>query len=79
MQVTLIGDAAHIMPPHLAQGAGQSFEDIAYLKTQLQEKELSDALRFYGYFAGQSAKIHNQQGQSNRAGYEAFRPASTAS
>ena len=45
MQVTLIGDAAHIMPPHLAQGAGQSFEDIAYLKTQLQEKPLSDALR----------------------------------
>ena len=45
MQVTLIGDAAHIMPPHLAQGAGQSFEDIAYLKAQLQENPLSDALR----------------------------------
>ncbi len=45
MQVTLIGDAAHIMPPHLAQGAGQSFEDIAYLKAQLREKSLPDALR----------------------------------
>jgi salicylate hydroxylase len=45
MQVTLIGDAAHIMPPHLAQGAGQSFAEIAYLKAQLQEKPLSDALR----------------------------------
>jgi salicylate hydroxylase len=45
MHVTLIGDAAHIMPPHLAQGAGQSFVDIAYLKAQLQEEALSDALR----------------------------------
>ena len=44
-KVTLIGDAAHIMPPHLAQGAGQSFEDIAYLKTQLQTHQLTKALQ----------------------------------
>ena len=33
--VTLIGDAAHPMPPHLAQGAGQSFMDIACIETVL--------------------------------------------
>ena len=33
---TLIGDAAHPMPPHLAQGAGQSFMDIASLAKWLE-------------------------------------------
>lgn len=42
--VTLIGDAAHIMPPHLAQGAGQAFEDIACLKAALTSLPLSEAL-----------------------------------
>ena len=45
LQVTLIGDAAHVMPPHLAQGAGQSFEDIADLQSRLTEEGLSHALR----------------------------------
>lgn len=45
MGVTLIGDAAHMMPPHLAQGAGQGFEDIAYLGAQLAIKDLSAGLR----------------------------------
>ena len=39
-RLTLIGDAAHSMPPHLAQGAGQSFDDVACLKQAL-EAELS--------------------------------------
>lgn len=42
--VTLIGDAAHIMPPHLAQGTGQTFEDIACLQKTLREHRLSHAL-----------------------------------
>ena len=29
--VILVGDAAHFMPPHLAQGAGQTLEDAACL------------------------------------------------
>ena len=45
LQVTLIGDAAHVMPPHLAQGAGQSFEDIADLQSRLAEEGLSQGLR----------------------------------
>ena len=33
--VIVTGDAAHFMPPHLAQGAGQTLEDAAELKTML--------------------------------------------
>ena len=44
LHVTLIGDAAHVMPPHLAQGAGQSFEDVAELQSKLAEEDLSQAL-----------------------------------
>ena len=32
----VIGDAAHFMPPHLAQGAGQTLEDAACLYEALQ-------------------------------------------
>ena len=42
--LTLLGDAAHVMPPHLAQGAGQTFIDAACLKVLLAEKPLAQAL-----------------------------------
>ena len=42
--LTLVGDAAHVMPPHLAQGAGQTFVDAACLKVLLAEKPLAQAL-----------------------------------
>ena len=43
--LTLIGDAAHQMPPHLAQGAGQVFEDIACLSECLTQAPPEQALR----------------------------------
>ena len=44
--VTLIGDAAHPMPPHLAQGAGQSFMDVECIETELGKgNSVSDALK----------------------------------
>ena len=43
--LTLIGDAAHQMPPHLAQGAGQVFEDIACLSNCLKQAPAEQALR----------------------------------
>lgn len=42
--LTLLGDAAHVMPPHLAQGAGQTFLDAACLKGALTKKTLAQAL-----------------------------------
>ena len=42
--LTIMGDAAHVMPPHLAQGAGQTFVDAACLKVLLAEKPLAQAL-----------------------------------
>jgi salicylate hydroxylase len=46
--VVLAGDAAHIMPPHLAQGAGQALQDAASLQQALTATaSIDDALASY--------------------------------
>ncbi len=46
--LVLLGDAAHAMLPHLAQGAGMAIEDAAVLASQLrQQPRVLDALRAY--------------------------------
>lgn len=55
-RVVLAGDAAHAMPPILAQGAGQGLEDLSTLLRILPEADLSSEhgqQKFQGAYAGQ--------------------------
>jgi len=47
LRSTLVGDAAHVMPPALAQGANQSLEDAWVLATTLKADDVTAGLRSY--------------------------------
>jgi FAD-dependent urate hydroxylase len=46
-RTTLVGDAAHVMPPALAQGANQSLEDAWVLARELSSDDVTRGLRRY--------------------------------
>lgn len=46
-RTTLVGDAAHVMPPALAQGANQSLEDAWVLAHTLAAEDVAASLRRY--------------------------------
>jgi salicylate hydroxylase len=68
-RLTLLGDAAHAMLPHMGQGANQAIEDgmaLAVLLRQLGTADLPDALiRYQKLRRGRTAAI--QQGSRTNA------------
>jgi FAD-dependent urate hydroxylase len=47
LRSTLVGDAAHVMPPALARGANQSLEDAWVLAATLRSDDVTASLRRY--------------------------------
>ena len=68
-RVIVAGDAAHPMPPHLAQGAGQSLVDAATLADSLADHEGGDLQPiFTTWSAGRVRAIRGIARDANRAG-----------
>ena len=59
--LTLLGDAAHQMPPHLAQGAGQIFEDLACLSDCLKVSPAKEALQKMAQIRSRAVTITMQK------------------
>lgn len=71
-RVTLIGDAAHPVLPHLAQGAGLAIEDAAVLAARLEEVPDDPAAAFRAYENERAARTASVQSAARRNG-EIFR------
>lgn len=70
-RVILCGDAAHPMPPHLAQGAGQSLIDAAHIMTLAQSLNISpDDLQvlFTRWAADRNRQVKSIRRNAERAG-----------
>ena len=68
-RVTLMGDAAHPMVPHVGQGAGQSIEDAITLAVLLEGSTAADvAARLKVYEALRLARTSRVQALARAAG-----------
>ena len=68
-RVVLAGDAAHPMPPHLAQGAGQSLVDASRLAEVLARHDNKDLQPvFTAWSAGRVRAIRDVARNANKAG-----------
>lgn len=68
-RMTLLGDAAHPMLPHLGQGANQSIEDGAALAALLRGRNSADAMGAFGtYEALRRARVTVIQHAARRNG-----------
>ena len=66
--VALLGDAAHPMPPYLAQGAGMAIEDAMQLQTALAMHDLEVPLRLRRYALNRWQRAARVQARSQRNG-----------
>lgn len=66
--VALLGDAAHPMPPYLAQGAGMAIEDAAQLQRALAMHDLEMPLRLRRYALNRWERNARVQARSLRNG-----------
>jgi salicylate hydroxylase len=66
--VALLGDAAHPMPPYLAQGAAMALEDAAHLQRALALRELEVPLRLRRYALNRWQRAARVQARSQRNG-----------
>ncbi len=66
--VALLGDAAHPMPPYLAQGAGMALEDAAQLQAALALHDVEVPLRLRRYALNRWKRGARVQARSQRNG-----------
>jgi salicylate hydroxylase len=72
-RLTLLGDAAHAMLPHLGQGANQAIEDGVALAVFLEGRdaaEVPDALRRYQSFRRERTDIIQAEARKNGLRYD---------
>jgi salicylate hydroxylase len=66
--VALLGDAAHPLPPYLAQGAGMALEDATQLQAALALHDVEVPLRLRRYALNRWQRAARVQARSQRNG-----------